>query len=106
MDYSTRASSAAAADSAFSPHDLDAVIQRLLDQQADLQARLSGLYVARYGFDARQELDMLRHKVRTLEIIADGQGKFSCCPIFGDFPVPVSLCRRNTGRGAACGLVR
>lgn len=47
--------------------DLEGQIRTLLDQQANIQARLATLFAAHYGFDPSHELEMLRHKRNVLE---------------------------------------
>lgn len=47
--------------------DIETQIRQLLEQQADIQARLATLFAAHYGFDPSQELEMLRHKCHVLE---------------------------------------
>ncbi|RFU72379.1 zinc finger, c2h2-type integrase, dna-binding [Trichoderma arundinaceum] len=58
--------------------DVDQAIRQLLDQQADIQARLAALMDARHvfhqGLDLSEELDMLRHKLRVLEHVVDHHG--------------------------------
>ncbi|WYZ42945.1 hypothetical protein EsH8_VI_000644 [Colletotrichum jinshuiense] len=58
------------------PHNLpepglDGAIRQLLDQQAEIQARLAVLLPAKYGPNVKSELDMLRHKVRALQAYSD-----------------------------------
>ncbi|KAK3896733.1 zinc finger protein [Staphylotrichum tortipilum] len=54
-------------------HDpsLDPAIKRLLDQQAEIQARLAALLPQKYGPNIKVELEMLRHKLRVLHAYAD-----------------------------------
>jgi len=54
------------------PYDpaLDPAIKQLLDQQAEIQARLAQLLPQKYGPNIKVELDMLRHKLRVLEAYA------------------------------------
>lgn len=54
--------------------DLGVAIRQLLNQQADIQSRLSVLIAARHGLEIPVELDMLRHKLRVLEDLADHYG--------------------------------
>ncbi|KND90441.1 hypothetical protein TOPH_04895 [Tolypocladium ophioglossoides CBS 100239] len=54
--------------------DIDGTIRRLLDQQADIRARLAVLVAAQHGLDLPQELDMLRHKLRVLRALVDHHG--------------------------------
>ncbi|KAL1874005.1 hypothetical protein VTK73DRAFT_611 [Phialemonium thermophilum] len=49
---------------------LDPTIRQLLDQQAEVQARLAALLPQKYGSDIRGELNMLRHKLLALEAFA------------------------------------
>lgn len=54
------------------PYDpsLDPTIRALLDQQADIEARLAALLPRKYGPNVKVELDMLRHKLRVLRAFA------------------------------------
>ncbi|KUI53992.1 Zinc finger protein RME1 [Cytospora mali] len=54
------------------PYDssLDPTIRALLDQQAEIEARLAALLPRKYGPNVRVELDMLRHKLRSLRAFA------------------------------------
>ena len=54
------------------PYDpaLDPAIRQLLDQQAEIQAKLAALLPRKYGPNVGLELDMLRHKLRVLEAYA------------------------------------
>jgi hypothetical protein len=54
------------------PYDpaLDAAIKQLLDQQAEIQAKLAQLLPQKYGPNIKVELDMLRHKLLVLEAYA------------------------------------
>lgn len=54
--------------------DLDVAIRQLLNQQADIQSRLSVLLAAQHGLEIPVELDMLRHKLRVLEDLVDRYG--------------------------------
>lgn len=75
--------------------DVDAAVGHLLDQQADIQARLAALLGPRHGCRSRSrsrspgpspglslslpgELDMLRHKLRVLESVVDHHGMSFC----------------------------
>lgn len=49
---------------------LEPTIRALLDQQADIEARLAVLLPQKYGPHIRVELDMLRHKLRALRAFA------------------------------------
>ena len=55
------------------PHDasLDPAIKHLLDQQAEIQAKLAVLLPQKYGPNIKVELQMLRHKYRVLRAYAD-----------------------------------
>ena len=50
---------------------LDPAIKQLLDQQAEIQARLAVLLPQKYGPNIKVELEMLRHKLRVLRAYAD-----------------------------------
>ncbi|KAJ9157936.1 Zinc finger protein RME1 [Pleurostoma richardsiae] len=50
---------------------LDPAIKALLDQQADIQAKLAALLPQKYGPNINVELDMLRHKFRVLRTYAE-----------------------------------
>lgn len=54
------------------PYDpaLDPAIKQLLDQQAEIQAKLAQLLPHKYGPNIKVELDMLRHKLLALEAYA------------------------------------
>ncbi|KAK4240701.1 hypothetical protein C8A03DRAFT_13004 [Achaetomium macrosporum] len=49
----------------------DSTIKQLLDQQAEIQARLAVLLPQKYGPNIKVELEMLRHKLRVLRAYAD-----------------------------------
>ncbi|KAK3311173.1 uncharacterized protein B0T15DRAFT_385537 [Chaetomium strumarium] len=49
----------------------DSTIRQLLDQQAEIQARLAALLPQQYGPNIKVELEMLRHKLRVLRAYAD-----------------------------------
>ncbi|KAK0656162.1 hypothetical protein B0T16DRAFT_316255 [Cercophora newfieldiana] len=55
------------------PYDpsLEPAIRHLLDQQAEIQAKLAALLPQKYGPNVKVELDMLRHKLRVLLAYAD-----------------------------------
>lgn len=57
---------------------MDRTIRQLLDQQADIQARLTALLPARYTLNAPLELTMLRHKLHLLESLVERHGM--CLP--------------------------
>lgn len=50
---------------------LDPTIKHLLDQQAEIQAKLAVLLPQKYGPNIKVELEMLRHKHRVLRAYAD-----------------------------------
>ncbi|KAH8893705.1 hypothetical protein GQ53DRAFT_95804 [Thozetella sp. PMI_491] len=50
---------------------LDPAIKQLLDQQAEIQAKLAALLPQKYGPNIKVELDMLRHKLRALHAYAN-----------------------------------
>lgn len=60
-----------------SPYDpnLDSTVRQLLDQQAEIKAKLAALLPQRYGPDIKSELDMLRHKLQVLEAYANDNRK-------------------------------
>jgi hypothetical protein len=62
------------------PYDpaLEPAIRQLLDQQAEIQAKLAALLPQKYGPNAKVEVDMLRHKLHVLEAYAtDNRELFS-----------------------------
>jgi hypothetical protein len=69
--------SAALSGPGLHPYDpsLDSAIKALLDQQADIQAKLAALIPQKYGPNIKTELDMLRHKLRVLRACAEDQGE-------------------------------
>ncbi|KHN98533.1 Zinc finger, C2H2-type/integrase, DNA-binding protein [Metarhizium album ARSEF 1941] len=71
--------SATGADSA--APDLGIAIRHLLNQQADIQSRLSVLIAAQHGLEIPLELDMLRHKLRVLEHLVDRYDLASQIPV-------------------------
>jgi hypothetical protein len=54
--------------------ELDVTIRQLLNQQADIQSRLSILIAAQHGLELSVEVDMLRHKLRVLQDLVDRHG--------------------------------
>ncbi|KAK1449669.1 hypothetical protein CMEL01_07005 [Colletotrichum melonis] len=64
---------------------LDSAIRQLLDQQAEIQARLAALLPAKYGLNAKLELDMLRHKLRVLQAYSDHHHISANIPINSEF---------------------
>jgi regulator of replication initiation timing len=63
-------------------HDpaLDLAIKQLLDQQAEIQAKLAALLPEKYGPNVKLELEMLRHKLSVLQAYADHHSKFVTLP--------------------------
>lgn len=67
-----------ASASASSPaHDssLDPTIRALLDQQAEIEAKIAALLPRKHGPDFKVELAMLRHKLKSLRAFADENRK-------------------------------
>lgn len=67
-----------ASASASSPaHDssLDPTIRALLDQHAEIEAKIAALLPRKYGSDFKIELAMLRHKLKSLRAFADDNRK-------------------------------
>ena len=62
------------------PYDpsLDPAIKQLLDQQAEIQAKLAALLPQKYGPNIKVELDMLRHKHRALRAYAEDNCEMPC----------------------------
>lgn len=54
---------------------LDSAIRQLLDQQAEIQAKLAALLPVKYGPNVKMELSMLRHKLRVLQSYSDHHRK-------------------------------
>lgn len=57
------------------PPDLDSTVRQLLDQQAEIKAKLAALLPQKYGPNIKAELDMLRHKLQVLEAYANDNRK-------------------------------
>lgn len=55
----------------------DPAIRALLDQQAEIEAKLAALLPRKYGPNIRLELHMLRHKLRALNAFASEHSKHS-----------------------------
>lgn len=53
----------------------DPAIRALLDQQAEIEAKLAALLPRKYGPNIRLELNMLRHKLRALKAFASEHSK-------------------------------
>lgn len=67
-----------ASASASSPaHDssLDPTIRALLDQQAEIEAKIAALLPRKHGLDFKVELAMLQHKFKSLRAFADDNRK-------------------------------
>ncbi|KAK1964781.1 zinc finger protein [Colletotrichum sublineola] len=73
---------------------LDGAIRQLLDQQADIQARLAALLPAKYGPNVKLELDMLRHKLRVLQAYSETHRLSSTVPIISELEEARSLQHR------------
>ncbi|CCC06246.1 unnamed protein product [Sordaria macrospora k-hell] len=76
------------------PYDpsLDPAIKHLLDQQAEIQAKLAALLPQKYGPNIKVELDMLRHKYRVLRAYADNENLSSDkIPVLSDIEEARSL---------------
>ncbi len=57
---------------------LEPAIKQLLDQQAEIQARLAALLPQKFGPNIKLELDMLRHKLQVLRAYADDNRELPC----------------------------
>ncbi|KAF4831802.1 Zinc finger protein RME1 [Colletotrichum siamense] len=89
------------------PHNLpdpavDTAIRQLLDQQAEIQARLAALLPAKYGPNVRLELDMLRHKLRVLQTYSDHHQISSSIPVVSELEEARSLQYRCECIETAC----
>ncbi|ORY66348.1 uncharacterized protein BCR38DRAFT_429963 [Pseudomassariella vexata] len=69
--------------SAFDP-SLDPTIRTLFEQQVAIQAKLAALLPAKYVPNSKLELDMLRHKLMSLETYAENQNLAATIPILSD----------------------
>ncbi|CAN8098951.1 unnamed protein product [Discula destructiva] len=56
--------------------NLEPTIRALLDQQAEIEAKLAALLPRKYGPNVRVELDMLRHKLRALRALASDNREY------------------------------
>ena len=54
--------------------DVDVAIRKLLDQQADIESRLSVLLASHHRLEIPLELSMLRQKLRILEDLVNRHG--------------------------------
>ncbi|EGZ76438.1 hypothetical protein NEUTE2DRAFT_98267 [Neurospora tetrasperma FGSC 2509] len=70
---------------------LDPAIKHLLDQQAEIQAKLAALLPQKYGPNIKVELDMLRHKYRVLRAYADENLLSDKIPVLSDIEEARSL---------------
>ncbi|KAF4414161.1 hypothetical protein CFRS1_v008629 [Colletotrichum fructicola] len=89
------------------PHNLpdpavDTAIRQLLDQQAEIQARLAALLPAKYGPNVKLELDMLRHKLRVLQTYSDHHQISSSIPVVSELEEARSLQYRCECIETAC----
>ncbi|KAL6911166.1 hypothetical protein GGI43DRAFT_379095 [Trichoderma evansii] len=87
--------------------DVDSAVGHLLDQQADIQARLAALlgshHVSHHGLSLPEELDMLRHKLRVLESVVDHHGLASrVAPFMSDMEEARAIQHRCECLEAAC----
>ncbi|KAK1688193.1 zinc finger protein [Colletotrichum godetiae] len=81
---------------------LDSAIRQLLDQQAEIQARLAALLPAKYGLNAKLELDMLRHKLRVLQAYSEHHHISAGIPVNSEFEEARSLQYRCECIETAC----
>ncbi|KAK7438008.1 hypothetical protein CaCOL14_011351 [Colletotrichum acutatum] len=81
---------------------LDSAIRQLLDQQAEIQARLAALLPAKYGLNAKLELDMLRHKLRVLQAYSEHHHISASIPVNSEFEEARSLQYRCECIETAC----
>ncbi|KAI1180489.1 hypothetical protein F4777DRAFT_585401 [Nemania sp. FL0916] len=70
---------------------LDPTIRRLFEQQAEIQAKLAALLPTRYMPNGQIELDMLRHKLRALELYARSQNLPGNVPVLCEIEEARSL---------------
>ncbi|TDZ21982.1 Zinc finger protein RME1 [Colletotrichum orbiculare MAFF 240422] len=81
---------------------LDSAIRQLLDQQADIQARLAVLLPAKYGTNVKVELNMLRHKLRALQLYSDHHQISANTPVVSELEEARSLQYRCECIETAC----
>ncbi|EXF79616.1 hypothetical protein CFIO01_07298 [Colletotrichum fioriniae PJ7] len=81
---------------------LDSAIRQLLDQQAEIQARLAALLPAKYGLNVKLELDMLRHKLRVLQAYSEHHHISAGIPVNSEFEEARSLQYRCECIETAC----
>lgn len=65
----------ASASSPAQDPSLDPTIRALLDQQAEIEAKIAALLPRKHGPDFKVELVMLRHKLKSLRAFADDNRK-------------------------------
>lgn len=65
----------ASASSPACDSSLDPTIRALLDQQAEIEAKIAALLPRKHGLDFKVELAMLRHKLKSLRAFADDNRK-------------------------------
>lgn len=65
----------AAASSPAHDSSLDPTIRALLDQQAEIEAKIAALLPRKHGPDFKVELAMLQHKLKSLRAFADDNRK-------------------------------
>lgn len=70
---------------------LEPTIRALLEQQADIEAKLAALLPRKYGPNVRVELDMLRHKLRVLRAFASDNREYLSFFPFSIPPMSASL---------------
>nr|XP_036583387.1 zinc finger protein [Colletotrichum truncatum]KAF6792430.1 zinc finger protein [Colletotrichum truncatum] len=80
---------------------VDSTIRQLLDQQAEIQARLATL-LPRHGPNIKLELDMLRHKLRCLQVYSDHHHISANIPIVSELEEARSLQYRCECIETAC----
>jgi hypothetical protein len=73
-----------------------------LEQQADIQTRISLLLAAQNGFDPSHELRMLLHKCRVLENFVHDNGLTSLVPFVSDIEEARALQSRCESLELAC----
>lgn len=70
--------------SPYYPAPLDPAIEALLEQQAEIQAKLALLLPQKYGPNVRAELEYLRHKLRVLRTFADSRSLLDRIPVLSE----------------------
>lgn len=69
--------------------NLEPTIRALMEQQAEIEAKLAALLPRKYGPNVRVELDMLRHKLRVLRAFASDNREY--CEFLSFLPSPTKL---------------